>query len=67
MDMEEALKDLEFQKESLKEERRRLNKKIGLAQLELTQLRYQADILKQKQAMVSAEIVALNQPVFSRK
>jgi len=50
------IKDLEFQKESLKKERLQHNKEINLLTIKLNQLKYKVRILKDKEAKVSAEI-----------
>lgn len=50
------IKDLEFQKESLKKERLQHNKEINLFTIKLNQLKYKVRILKDKEAKLSAEI-----------
>lgn len=56
MDNNELLKDLEFQKQSLEKEKNHLKKRVNVAQLELTQMRYGIQILSDKIENVEKEI-----------
>jgi predicted nuclease with TOPRIM domain len=70
--MDDKVKDLTFQLESVKKERKlllqeieRAKRKVSVAQLELSQLEIKRLVINEKRDLINAEIISIN--TFSKK